>query len=107
MLSKTKEISQTKLIDVFCRHPRSVWIMADDTEIEIPFEQLQAGNVVVVNAGKIIPADGVIIKGIASIDQQALTGESQPAEKDAGEQVFASTVILSGRVCWKPRRLSW
>lgn len=99
ILSKTKESSQSKLIDVFCQHPRSVWIMAEDTEIEIPFEQLNAGDVVVVNAGEIIPADGVIIKGIASIDQQALTGESQPAEKDAGERVFASTVILSGRIC--------
>ncbi|MCP4108051.1 MAG: heavy metal translocating P-type ATPase [Desulfobacteraceae bacterium] len=98
LLSKTKESSQKKLINVFSRHPRSVWILSEGVEIEIPFEKLQTGDIFVVNAGEIIPADGVITKGMGSIDQQALTGESQPAEKGIREQVLASTVLLSGRI---------
>jgi len=98
LLSKTKEISQEKLISVFGRHPRSVWILSEDTEIEIPFEKLQTGDIFVVNVGEIVPADGVITKGMGSLDQQSLTGESQPAEKGTGDQVFASTVLLSGRI---------
>ncbi|OAD18912.1 heavy metal translocating P-type ATPase [Candidatus Thiomargarita nelsonii] len=56
------------------------------------------GDIIVVNAGETIPVDGVISEGIASIDQHILTGESQPSEKGEGEQVFASTVLLSGKI---------
>ncbi len=99
LLSKTKERSQRRLINVFGQHPRSVWILADGAEVEVPFEQLRAGDLFVVNTGEVVPADGTIKKGMASIDNHVLTGESQPAEKGVGEQVFASTVVLSGRIC--------
>ncbi|KPA10183.1 heavy metal translocating P-type ATPase [Candidatus Magnetomorum sp. HK-1] len=104
LLSKTKEISQKKLISVFSRHPRSVWILSEEVETEIPFEKLQAGDIFVVNAGGIIPADGVIAEGMGSVDQRSLTGESRPAEKGTGEQVFASTVLLSGRIYVRAER---
>ncbi len=97
-LSKTRDQSQKKLIDVFGHHPRSVWTLVGDTEVELPFEQLKAGDIVVVNAGEAIPVDGMIIKGVASIDQQALTGEAQPAEKSVNDQVLAATIVVSGRL---------
>lgn len=52
----------------------------------------------VVNAGEVLPIDGIITTGVASIDQHTLTGESQPAEKGVGDQVFASTIVLSGKI---------
>ena len=52
----------------------------------------------VVSAGESVPVDGTITEGIASIDQRALTGESQPAQKGVGEPVFASTTVLSGKI---------
>jgi Cu2+-exporting ATPase len=67
-------------------------------ELEIPFEDLKYGDVLVVSAGQIIPVDGVIVEGVASIDQYKLTGESQPAEKTIDDAVLAATVILSGKV---------
>ena len=53
---------------------------------------------VVVNSGEIIPVDGVIKAGSASIDQHILTGESQPVDRSAGEKVFAATLVLAGRI---------
>jgi heavy metal translocating P-type ATPase len=98
LTSKTKDISEKKLTEVFSRHPNFVWILSDGNEVEIPFDDLQAGDTIVMNAGEIIPADGTVIKGIASVDQQVLTGESNPVDKAVGDEVLASTVVLSGSI---------
>lgn len=98
LLIKTEDRSRKSLVNVFGQQPRSVWIVKDDLEVELPFEQLQAGDTIVVNAGEVIPADGTIISGTASVNQHTLTGESQPVEKALGDPVFATTVVLSGRL---------
>jgi heavy metal translocating P-type ATPase len=94
----TKDSSQASLVSIFGRQSRSAWKILDDVELEIPVEDLRAGDIVVVHAGEMIPADGVIAGGAAGIDQRALTGESQPVERSAGDEVFASTVVLSGKI---------
>lgn len=66
--------------------------------MKIPLEAVQKQDIVVVNAGDIIPVDGIITEGLASIDQHSLTGESQPVEKKVGSQVFATTLVLAGRI---------
>ena len=96
---KIQDKSSRQLIDVFRQQPRLVWVLVDGVEVEVPFEQLRVGDMVVVHAGGVIPADGTITEGVASIDQHILTGESQPAELGVGQEVFASTVVLSGRIC--------
>ncbi len=98
LLAKTTDRSRQGLVDLLGDQPRSVWVAIDDTEIEIPFENLQIGDQVVVVAGQMIPIDGTISEGIASIDQHKLTGEGQSAEKTIGDRVLASTVVLSGRI---------
>ncbi len=90
--------SRQGLLDVFGQQPRFVWRLVDGVEVQIPFEQLQAGDSIVVNAGEPVPVDGVITEGIASIDQRILTGEAQPAEKEVGDSVLASTLVLTGRL---------
>jgi Cu2+-exporting ATPase len=96
--------SRQKLHDAFGQHANFVWILVEGTEIRIPFKNLQTGDVVVVHAGEIIPADGIIVEGMASIDQHILTGEARPIEKGLGEEVFAATVILSGKINVKVER---
>ncbi|EDN71350.1 copper-transporting ATPase [Beggiatoa sp. PS] len=98
ILSKIKDNSRKNIINVFSQQPRFVWILTDGIEVEIPIHQIQVGNIAVVNASEVIPIDGIISEGIASIDQHVLTGESQPAEKSVGDPVFASTVVLSGKI---------
>jgi heavy metal translocating P-type ATPase len=99
LLLHVKANSQKDFIDVFQQQPKTVWLLVDGAELETPFEQLEAGCVVVVHTGEMIPVDGTIVEGIASVDQHLLTGEAQPIEKEQGDPVFASTVVLSGEIC--------
>jgi len=98
IIKKAEDSSEKQLINVFSGHPPRVWIEKDGVEIQVDFNTLQKGDLVIVNAGEIIPVDGVIHSGLANIDQHILTGESQPVELDVGDKVFASTLLLSGRI---------
>ncbi|OAD18727.1 heavy metal translocating P-type ATPase [Candidatus Thiomargarita nelsonii] len=82
-----------------------VWVLRDNVEIEIPLEKVHVNDIVVVTTGEVVPIDGLIIDGMAMIDQQALTGESQPAEKEVGEKVLASTVVISGKIWVKVEKM--
>jgi len=92
--------TQKDLIDVFKVHPDFVWVVPEGEEIEVqrPFEALQVGDLVAVHAGEMIPADGTVVKGMATVDQHLLTGEAQPVEREEGQIVFASTVVLAGHL---------
>jgi len=98
LLLKVKNHSQQNFIEIFNQHPRFVWVLVNGVEVKTAFDALQKGDLVVVNAGETIPVDGTIREGMASVDQHILTGEAQPVEKGIGDSVFASTVILSGRI---------
>lgn len=94
----TQDRSHKKLINIFGQQPRTVWVVMDGVEVEIPFETLQINDQVVVYAGQTIPVDGCIAEGLATIDQHTLTGEAQPIEKEVGDTVFAGTTVLAGRL---------
>ncbi|MGH8547650.1 MAG: hypothetical protein ACRERU_03425, partial [Methylococcales bacterium] len=98
LTSKVTEDCRNKLIDVFRQFPKLVWLSLDGVEVQTPFEELKAGQIVVVNAGETIPVDGRIIEGMVTIDQHILTGESTPVEKEPGDRVYAATLALSGRI---------
>lgn len=96
--SKVTDDSRNKLINVFRQSPQSAWVLVNGLEVQTAFEALEAGQIVVVNAGEIIPVDGTITSGMATVDQHILTGEARPVEKEPGEQVYAATLVLSGRI---------
>lgn len=78
--------------------PKTAVVLKDGTETTIPIEELRAGDVFVVRPGGSVPADGVIIEGECAIDESALTGESIPVDKEAGDRVSASSINMSGRI---------
>lgn len=98
LLLITQDRSQKGLISVFARQPQAVWVVRDGVEVERPFAEVVPGDVVVVGAGGVLPVDGTIVDGMASIDQQMLTGEAQPVEKAVGDTAYASTIVLAGSV---------
>ena len=65
-------------------------------ELTVPVDALIVGDVVIVRPGEQIPADGTILEGASAIDQAAITGESTPVDREAGEQVFAGTLNGEG-----------
>jgi Cu2+-exporting ATPase len=98
LLDKVSDNSRKNIIDVFKQQPSKVWVVYDNIEREISFDDLKTGDTVMVGAGSTIPVDGEIIEGSASVDQHILTGEFQPVEKTAGDNVFALTLVLSGKI---------
>jgi heavy metal translocating P-type ATPase len=98
LVRRTEDNSKKLLLGAFGKQPRYVWLLKDGIEIEMPLDRLDKGDVVVVHTGEMVPVDGIIVEGLAMIDQHALTGESTPAEKGVGDRVFASTVMVAGKV---------
>lgn len=76
--------------------PKTATIIQDGAEAVVPIEQVKKGDVFVVRPGENIPVDGVILEGSSAIDESALTGESIPVDKSAGDHVSAATTNHSG-----------
>ncbi len=76
--------------------PRTVTVRRDRDVIEIPGEEVQAGDLVIVKPGGRIPVDGSVAAGRSFVDQAAITGEAMPVEKLSGDTVYAGTVNQSG-----------
>jgi manganese/zinc-transporting P-type ATPase C len=77
---------------------KMAWIMIDGSVVSIPARALRVGDEVVVYPGELIPVDGEILEGTASIDQKTITGEGLPVTRGRGEAVFAATVIRDGQL---------
>ena len=71
-------------------------ILKDGSEEEVPASELKIGDVIRIRPGDNVAADGVIVSGQGSLNQATITGESLPADKKAGEEVFAGTQNLTG-----------
>ena len=76
--------------------PKTATIIQDGAETVVPIEQVKKGDVFVVRPGENIPVDGVIIEGSGAVDESALTGESIPVDKSAGDSVSAATTNHAG-----------
>ena len=76
--------------------PKSARVRRDGRERELPVDEVQRGDIVVVRPGERIPVDGELVGGASSVDQSAVTGESLPVEKKAGDDIFAGTVNGEG-----------
>ncbi len=83
----------TKLMDLA---PKSAIVERHGLQGEIPLDEVVTGDVLIVKAGASVPADGIITEGSAAIDEAAITGESIPAEKHAGDRVTGGTINKSG-----------
>ncbi len=71
-------------------------VLRDGKETEVPIEQVKKGDFFVVRPGETIPVDGIVIEGISAVNESALTGESIPVDKAAGDSVSAATLNQSG-----------
>ncbi|MGO8748146.1 MAG: heavy metal translocating P-type ATPase [Thermoguttaceae bacterium] len=77
----------------------TVWrLLDDDVEERVDLDQLHAGDRIMVHTGEKISVDGMVESGEAAVDQASITGEYMPLPKAGGDQVFAGTVVKSGRL---------
>ncbi|ELR71676.1 Lead, cadmium, zinc and mercury transporting ATPase [Fulvivirga imtechensis AK7] len=76
--------------------PKTVRVIVENKEQEIPVSAVQAGQLIVVRPGEKIPVDGEVVSGGSFVDESMISGEPIPVEKKAGEKVFAGTVNQKG-----------
>ena len=76
--------------------PKTATLLRNGQEVKVPIEQVQAGDIFVVRPGENIPIDGVVEEGSSAVNESALTGESIPVDKAAGDNVSAATLNQSG-----------
>ncbi len=77
-----------KLMDL---QPRTANVIREGREVEVPIEQVEVDEMVVIRPGEKVPVDGLVIEGHSSIDESMVTGESMPAEKGPGDEVIGAT----------------
>lgn len=76
--------------------PKKATVVRNGVETVIPAEEVEKGDILIVKAGESVPVDGVLIEGSGSVDESAITGESIPVDKQAGDKVIGATINQSG-----------
>jgi P-type Cu+ transporter len=99
--TRTKEKASDAVRKLLDLQPKMAKVLrlrerGDTEEIEIPIEQVQEGDTMVIRPGERIPTDGIVIEGGSSIDESAITGESIPIDKKREDHVIGATINKSG-----------
>jgi len=76
--------------------PTVARVLRHGQEIEVPLDDVQVGDILIVKPGERIPTDGIVVAGYSSVDQKIITGESIPVEKNVGDQVIGATINKTG-----------
>ena len=103
--AKSKGRTTNALKSLMDLSPKTAVIEREGVETEVGIAEVQAGDIFIVRAGGSIPVDGVIVEGSCAVDESALTGESIPVDKTAGDRVSAATVSRSGYIKCRATRV--
>lgn len=95
---RTARSTETQTADLLHTIGHFAWVLREGQLLQIKSDRVQPGETVIVYPGEQIPVDGEVLKGLATIDQQQLTGESMPIVADLGTVVYASTLVRSGQI---------
>lgn len=85
--------------------PKTAIIIRDGKEIEMPIEEVEVGDVIVVKPGEKMPVDGEVVQGTTSVDESMLTGESMPVEKNIGDKIIGASINKNGTIHYKATRV--
>ncbi len=85
--------------------PETAVLLIDGKEVSVPVEEVKVGDLFVVRPGDKIPVDGIVTQGQSAVNESALTGESLPVEKEAGDKVSSATINTSGYMVCRATRV--
>ncbi len=110
MLGKTLEtVSKGRTSDAIKKlmglAPKTAILLQDGAEKEIPIDEVEIGDILVVKPGAKIPVDGTVLSGHTSIDESMLTGESMPVDKNAGDSVYAASLNTTGVIQFRAEKI--
>lgn len=85
--------------------PKTAIILQDGAEKEIPIDEVEIGDIIVVKPGSKIPVDGTVLEGHTAIDESMLTGESMPVDKKAGDTVYTASLNTTGTIQFRADKI--
>jgi Cu+-exporting ATPase len=85
--------------------PKTARVVRDGAEMDIPIEQVDTDDIVLVRPGERIPVDGLVVEGRSAVDESMLTGESMPVEKAPGDEVVGATINKVGALRFRATRV--
>ncbi|MBF2065365.1 MAG: cadmium-translocating P-type ATPase [Calothrix sp. C42_A2020_038] len=95
---RTARSSAQQTLDLLSSLGQFAWVERDGEKVQIPIEEVEKGDIVIVYPGEQVPVDGTILRGQALFDEQKLTGESMPVNKREGQTVYASSLVREGQI---------
>ena len=103
--SRAKRQTSAALRTLMTLQPKTARIIRDGLEQEIPVEDMQTGDTVLVRPGERIPVDGTLLSGTSAVDESMLTGESLPVDKQPGDRLIGGTMNTTGAFQYHPTTL--
>jgi Cu+-exporting ATPase len=85
--------------------PKTATVLQNGVQIELPIEEVEEGDLILVRPGERIPVDGEIVAGRTSVDESMLTGESLPVEKEVGDKVIGASVNKNGSIQFRATKV--
>ncbi len=101
-IKKRSSAAVKKLLDL---NPATARVLRNNVEKEIPVDEIQIGDILIVRPGEKIPTDGIVIEGSSAVDEKMITGESLPSDKTIGDQVIGATLNKQGLLKVKALRI--
>jgi P-type Cu+ transporter len=103
--TRTREKASNSVRKLLDLKPKMAKVLRNGVEVEVPIEQIQEREVMVIRPGERIPTDGVIVEGSSSIDESAVTGESIPVDKKKEDEVIGATINKNGLLMVKATKV--
>lgn len=85
--------------------PKTAIVLQEGSEIEVPIDEVEIGDVILVKPGEKIPVDGEVLFGHTAIDESMLTGESMPIDKKIGDKVYAASINTNGMIHFRATKV--
>ncbi|GHV90337.1 copper-translocating P-type ATPase [Spirochaetia bacterium] len=85
--------------------PKQASVIRDGVEVQVPLDEVEVGDIVVVRPGEKFPVDGTVTEGLTAVDESMLTGESIPVEKKPGDQVIGASINKNGSIKYRATRV--
>lgn len=85
--------------------PKTATVLQEGSEIEVPIDEVEIGDVILVKPGEKIPVDGEVLFGHTAIDESMLTGESMPIDKKIGDKVYAASINTNGMIHFRATKV--
>jgi len=103
--AKSSSAAGNALQEVAKLLPKQAHKLVDGKEVDVDISELREKDLVIVKPGEKVPADGIVVKGFANVDESLISGESKPIERKEGAEVVAGSICLDGSLTIELRRV--